>query len=174
MPQSRRMRRIIAAIVLAAFCGPAGSAADDVTFTKLLVITRSKNANEVHYDARVRRDGSLDPKQPVTSYWINKAEGGGRGPITFFQRFAYGYSAKRSRDGHWTFELTAFKERPMSLVKTGLGWRAQASVAGRQAYLRSLFVATDESGWMPKVLYVEAFGDDAATGAPLQEHLVRK
>ena len=37
-----------------------------------------------------------------------------------------------------------------------------------------LYVATDESGVFPKVLYVDVFGEDMASGAPLTEHIVKK
>jgi hypothetical protein len=169
------LRGMATAIVALALWPAAGAfGGDDVTLTSLFVITRSKNANEVHYDARVRKDGSLDPRTPVASYWINKAEGGGRGPITFFQRFAYGHDAKQTRDGRWTLTLTAFKERTMTLTLADGSWRARAAVAGKDAYITGLFVATDESGWLPKVLYVDVSGEDAATREVIRERIVRK
>ena len=44
----------------------------------LFIIERSKNANVVHYDARLTPEGKFDPDQPVVAYWILLAEKGQR------------------------------------------------------------------------------------------------
>jgi hypothetical protein len=62
----------------------------------------------------------------------------------------------------------------MWIVKAADRWRLQTTILGKQAYLNKLYVKTDESGLLPKVLYVDIYGDDAASGAPLFEHLVKK
>jgi hypothetical protein len=141
---------------------------------KLFFIQRSKNANEVHYDARVNADGTLDAKNPVDGYWINKAEDGSRNPISFIQRVAYGYDVEPTGSGTYALKLKAFKERPMWIVKVGGRHRVQTTIAGKQAYMDRLYVATDESGVIPAVLYVDVFGQDMATGAAVKEHIVKK
>jgi len=73
--------------------------ADPAVYDKLFFIQRSKNANEVHYDAHVTKDGSLDPKNPVEGYWINKAEDGSRNPISLIQRIAYGFDVEPADGG---------------------------------------------------------------------------
>ncbi len=62
----------------------------------------------------------------------------------------------------------------MWIVKAGGRWAVQTTIAGKQGYLRRLYVATDESGVIPRVLYVDVFGEDAASGAALAEHLVNR
>jgi hypothetical protein len=149
--------------------------ADNVTYDKLFFIQRSKNANEVHYDARVQKDGTLDPKEPMVGYWINKAEDGSRSPISTMQKIAYGYDVEQTKDGaSWSLRLKAFKERPMWIVKAPNGkWRVQTTIGGKQAYMTRLYVASDESGVLPKVLYVDVFGEETGNGKPVQEHLVK-
>jgi hypothetical protein len=148
--------------------------ADDVTFHKLFFIQRSKNTNEVHYDARVKKDGGLDPKEPMVGYWINKASDGSRSPITMMQKIAYGYDTEPGKAGSWVLRLKAFKERPMWLVKTKSGkWRAQTKIGGHDAYMSRLYVKTDESGVIPKVLFVDVFGEDINDGKAVQEHIVK-
>jgi Domain of unknown function (DUF4833) len=141
---------------------------------KLFFIQRSKNGDEIHYDARVEPDGSLDAKGPVDGYWINKTpDGGKRAEITFFQKVVYGWDTEPTGNGTYALKLRAFKERAMWVVKVNGHYRVQTTIAGKQAYLSRLYVATDESGMMPKVLYVDVFGEDSASGAAVTEHLVK-
>jgi hypothetical protein len=142
---------------------------------KLFFIQRSKNADEVHYDARVGADGNLDPKNPVDGYWMNKNASGGftRDELTTFQKMAYGWDTEPGPNGTVVLKLKAFKDRPMSIVKAGGRWRVQTTIAGKQAYLTRLYVATKEGGIMPTVLYVDVFGEDAGTGGALTEHIVK-
>ena len=139
---------------------------------KLFFIQRSKNANEVHYDARVTKEGTLDPKNPVDGYWLNKAEDGSRNGISLLQRIAYGYDVSPvAANGTHTMKLKAFPDRPLTLLRVNGKWRAQVTIAGKQAYMTKLYVATDESGVMPTVLYVDVFGEEVGSGAALQEHI---
>lgn len=149
--------------------------ADDVTYDKLFFIQRSKNANEVHYDARVTKSGVLDEKEPMVGYWINKAEDGSRSGISAIQKIAYGYDCEKTQDGQsWTLKLKAFKERPMWIMKAPNGkWRVRTTIAGKDSFMTKLYVATDESGVMPKVLYVDVFGEEINGGKPVQEHIVK-
>ncbi len=143
------------------------------TADKLFFIQRSKNANEIHYDARVLKDGTLDPKNPVDGYWLNKAEDGSRSSISLLQKIAYGYDVEPAAGGTYTMKLKAFGDRPLTLTRVNERWRAQVAIAGKQGYMTRLYVATDESGVMPKVLYVDVFGEEVGSGKPLQEHIVK-
>lgn len=165
---------LIASFTLAASLSVPASA-DNVTYDKLFFIQRSKNANEVHYDARVQKDGTLDPKDPMVGYWINKAEDSSRSSISTLQKIAYGYDIEQTKDGKsWQLKLKAFKERQMWVVKADNGkWRVRTTISGKDAYMTRLYVATDESGMMPKVLYVDVFGEEVAGGKAIQEHIVK-
>lgn len=172
MPSRRAFSQLLLLASLAAFLSPALPAEAEAS-QKLFFIQRSKNTDEVHYDARLRADGSLDEKDPVDCYWINKGtDGGKRASITFFQKTAYGYDVEPTGKESWALKLKAFKDRPMWIVKAGGRYRVQTTIAGKNAYMSRLYVATDESGVMPKVLYVDVFGEDAA-GKPVQEHIVK-
>ena len=171
--QPRRAFLLSALALTLAATVPGAAQADDVTFNKLFFIQRSKNANEVHYDARVQKDGGLDPKEPMVGYWINKAEDNSRKPISLVQKIAYGYDCDANGDGTWSLKLKAFKERPMTIRKANGRYRVQTTIAGKAAYMNRLYVATDESGVMPKVLYVDVFGEEVNGGAAVQEHIVK-
>ena len=58
----------------------------------LFIIERSKNANVVHYDARLTADGKLDPKEPVIAYYVMLAEDGRRKELNWIEKkMAYGF-----------------------------------------------------------------------------------
>jgi hypothetical protein len=174
MPSRRHFSWMLVAAAFALAVAPSLEAtADDFTYDKLFFIQRSKNANEVHYDARVNKDGVLDGKDPVAGYWINKAEDNSRSGISLMQKIAYGFDVDPGPDGTYIMKLKAFKERPLKLIKVSGKWRAQVMIGGKQAYLTKLFVATDESGVMPKVLYTDLFGESVNGGAPVTEHIVK-
>ena len=140
---------------------------------KLFFIERSKNADQAHYDARTKADGTLDPGDPVDGYFFNKNPDGTwvRADFTWLQKRAYGWDTARTPNGTMALKLRAFNDRPMWIVKYNGHWRVQTTVGGKQAYLKKLYVATDESGIIPKVRYVDVYGEDAASGAALTEHL---
>lgn len=174
MHSRRTFSWMLASTALAFALAPGLSAsADDHTYDKLFFIQRSKNANEVHYDARVNKDGTLDAKEPVAGYWLNKAEDSSRSSIGMLQKIAYGFDVDPAANGTYTMKLKAFKERPLTLIRVNNRWRAQVQIGGKQAYMTKLYVATDESGVMPKVLYTDIFGEEVNGGAPVQEHLVK-
>jgi hypothetical protein len=170
----RPPRRSFLAILLAAAAVsilPAQPASADST-EKLFFIQRSKNANEVHYDARVGADGGLNTKDPVDSYWLMKATDGHRESVGLLEKTAYGFGVDPAQSGTFTMKLKAFKDRPLTLAKVNGHWRAGVTIAGKSAYLTRLYIATDESGVMPKVIYVDIFGEDES-GKVVQEHLVK-
>ncbi len=175
---SRRSLLVAAAAVAASVAlpalSPAEASADASASEPLFFIQRSKGPAEVHYDARVNADGSLDAKNPVDGYWYNRLPGGKirRDEISFLQRIAYGYGTQPVGNGTYVFKMQAFKERPMWLVKSNGHWVVQTTIAGKQAYMKRLYVATDESGVLPRVLYVDVFGEDGS-GTVVQEHIVK-
>jgi hypothetical protein len=170
-----RRASLLALAGLGAALAASDTASAGGSYQKLFFIARSKSSAEVHYDARVRADGNLEPNDTVTAYWRD-IWGDGTvhlGPIKTFEKIAYGWDTEPTGHGTYAFKMRAFKDRPMWIVKSADRWRLLTTVLGKQAYLNKLYVKTDESGIFPRVLYVDIYGDDAASGAPLFEHLVK-
>lgn len=167
------MRRVMLAVLLT-------TSASGVCFAQsaqnLFIIQRSKNRNEVHYDARLLQDGRLDPKKPVIAYWRLLAEDGRREELGFFERRkAYGFSLKPDSSGklYW-MTLVAYRDRAIKVYKNGKGACAELVIDGQPSYLRKLYIATDESGFIPSVKYVELYGVDVKSGKPRREKIVPK
>ncbi len=140
----------------------------------LFVITRSTNANVVHYDARLRESGSVNPEDPISAYWVMKAKDGRREGLTWLERhFAYGYSVVGSvAPEGFRMRLTAFEKREIAVVRRAReSYHARVPMHGQPATLERIHVQTAESGVTPRVLYVNLFGRKLGDGHRISERL---
>jgi hypothetical protein len=138
----------------------------------LFVITRSKNANVVHYDVRTRANGQLELEDPVGAYWILAAEDGRREDLTWFEtRFAYGFRlTSRPTKLGFRMRIAAFDEQDIVVRRHRDGrYRAHFTIAGRDAVLERIHVQTREGGLTPKVVHVDLVGRASAGGARITE-----
>jgi len=126
----------------------------------LFVIARSKNANVIHYEARLATSGALDREQPIDAYWVMRAEDGRREGLTWLEeRLAYGWSASFDARGELLVRLRAFSERAIRVSRAENGsFGAVLRVAGHPALLERIYVASDGGSLTPSVRYVDLFG----------------
>jgi Domain of unknown function (DUF4833) len=170
---TRASRRVffVAAAAAASLALSAAHSARAEGLTTLFQIERSKNTNEIHYAAQVGKDGALDTKEPVSAFWVMKAEDGRREGLNFMERkMAYGFDIKPS-GAEWDLKLVAAPDRTIKLTSVGGRWRAQTTLNGKPAYLKRIFIQTKEGGVVPTVVSVDLFGDDVASGKAVQEHV---
>lgn len=139
----------------------------------LFVIERSTNANVVHYDANIGADGQLDPRHPITAYWIMAAVDGHREELTALEKSrAYGFSVEPGSDSSsYRLKLVAQKQREISIVRQGDTVQAEAVIGGRRARLQKMYVNTHKVLAVPTVKYIELFGVDVATGESVSERV---
>ena len=140
----------------------------------LFTIERSKNANVVHYDARVNAEGVLDPKQPVAAYWILLAEDGRRQDLNMVERVkAYGFDIKlHSTSNSWAMTLAAYRKRDITVRQMAGSARAEIVIDGRPSLLDKLYIDSTEGRLLPKVNYIELFGKDLETGEKRYEKIL--
>lgn len=144
------------------------------TTQQLFVIQRSKNANEVHYDARLTAEGRLDPEQPVIAYWVLLAEDGRRQELNWIERQkAYGFTIEPdpSTDAY-TMTLVPLREREITVRKAGGEARAELAIDGHRAVLERVYIESSGGLFGPKVHYVKLFGKDLQTGEERVEKIV--
>lgn len=170
-PSASRRFFLVAAASLALLPALPARTAHAEGLISLFQIERSKNTNEIHYSAQVGKDGTLDSKEPVAAYWVMKAEDGRREGLTFMERkMAYGIDVT-ARGAEYDLKLAAAPERAIKLMNVGGRWRAQTQLNGKAAYLSRIFIQTKEGGVMPTVVSIDLYGEDAATGKTIQEHV---
>ena len=148
--------------------------AEASTTQPLFVIERSKNANILHYDAKLTPGGKLDPREPVVVYWIMRAERGQREDLTWLEKkkaYGFGIEPMKDRNG-FRMVLKPVPERPLRIFQDGGEARAETTIGGRNGRLDKLYIKSDETKLVPSVLYIELFGRDAVTGELLHEKIV--
>jgi hypothetical protein len=154
----------------------AAPAAAQIKTSPLFIIERSKNANVVHYDARLTDDGKLDPKEPVIAYWVRLAEDGRREELSWIQKkMAYGFTIKPdpSIDGY-RMTMVAFPERQITVKREKDAARAEAIIDGRPAVLEKMYINASDGLMGPKVHYIEVYGKDLQMGEQRRQVMVPK
>jgi hypothetical protein len=138
---------------------------------RLFTITRSKNSNALHYEVRLDARGTPRP-DPVHAYWIMHEQGGRREAPTWMElKLAYGWEIVSGVEpSGFSLKLRAFDKRVLKIRRKGKGYHAVITIAGKPAELARVHVKTREGGIVPKVIYVELFGTDAA-GKPVKERI---
>ncbi len=142
----------------------------------LFIIERSKNANVVHYDARLTADGKFDPKQPVVAYWIMLADKGQRQELNWIEKKkAYGFDIKPAPSGEgYQMTVVPAPERPISVTKEGEAVHAEMEIDGQPAILQKLYINSTDGWTGPKVHYIELHGLDKKTQEKRYEKIVPK
>ena len=122
----------------------------------LFIIKRSKNANVVHYDARLTADGKLDPKEPVIAYWVLRAEDGRREELNWIEKKkAYGFDIKPDPSVNgYKMTLMAAPQRQITVKKAGDAIRAEGVIDGRPAVLEKMYINASDGLTGPKVQYI--------------------
>jgi hypothetical protein len=146
------------------------------SYQPLFIIERSTNANVIHYDAKIQKDGALDPNEPVVAYWIMAAKDGQRQKLSALEKsHAYGFTIQKDSSGqgqaYW-MTLVSQKRRAIHIYQEGGKARAVILIGGHEAYLRKIYVKTRKAGLLRTADYFELFGDDLTTGQPRYEKIV--
>ncbi len=165
---------IVPALWLALALPAAGPAAAGTSAQALFRIERSKNANVVQYDARLREDGSLVRDDPVDAYWLRLAGSGKRKELDWLARkLAYGFVVHWRGDGALELEMVAPIGRRVQVVMGKDGWEARTRVDGRECRIDRIFVQSIERRFrLPKVESIDFAGTDVETGEARTEHFV--
>ena len=141
--------------------------------TRLFYIQRSSNANTVIYDANMLANRSLNPKDPVYTYWLRYGEKGQKEELTTIQRtLAYGLYTNRIKTESNAFEgyFLAYRKRKFVVKLDSKGNPiALFPINGKLQILKRVFVSVDESNMMPSVNYIELFGKDQISGKDVYE-----
>jgi hypothetical protein len=142
----------------------------------LFIIERSKNANVVHYDARLTADGNLDPEEPVIAYYIMLAEDGRRKELNWIEKkMAYGFDVEPDPSvSGYKMTMVAAPEGPITVKKVGNAVRAELVIDGRPAVVEKMYINASDGPLWPKVHYIEIYGVDLQTGEERFEKIMPK
>ena len=140
----------------------------------LFIIERSKNANTVHYDARLTADGNLDPQEPVIAYYIMLAEDGRRKELSLIEKaMAYGFAIRPDPSvSGYAMTMVAAPGRSITVKKVGRTVRAELIIDGRPAVLEKMYINASDGPILPVVHFIELYGKDPRTGEPRYEKVL--
>jgi hypothetical protein len=157
--------------VLALMTPALGLAADGSCPAHLFVIERSKNANIVAYDAKRGPSGDWDSSEPVVAYWLLNGDKDKREELNQIERErAYGVEVTPGSSPEILSMVFKANPKRQFTVRNLNGCPVvTVSIDGRDAILRKLFIKSKETLMLPKIEYVEFFGEDAQTGKALRE-----
>ena len=156
---------IVAVLALPTFAG-------ETQQHPLFTIERSKNANVVQYDVRVKESGKLAKKKPVIAYWIRPGKEEQIRKLTWVQRtFAYGFKAKLSKDrDSATLDLVADIGRLIHVNQVDGDYLASMRIDGVDSYIERLYIKSTGSGLSTSVDYIDLHGKGIESG---EEHYER-
>ena len=169
---SRKSRVNLRVLAVLVFASSAFGLADEHTCPDhLFVIERSKNKNIVAYDARRGPTGDFESSEPVVAYWLLNGDKDKREELTAIEQDrAYGVEVTPGDSpGTYSMVFKAQRKRHFTLRMLNGCPVVTIPIRGRNAILRKLFVKAKETLVLPKVDYVEFFGEDADTGKTLHE-----
>ena len=142
----------------------------------LFIIGRSKNANVVHYDARLSADGRLDPEEPVIAYYIMLAQDGRRKELNWIEKtMAYGFDIKPDPSVNgYRMTMVAAPQRSITVKKEGNAVRAEMVIDGQPAVVEKMYINASDGLVWPKVHYLELYGRDLQTAEKRFEKIMWK
>jgi hypothetical protein len=77
----------------------------------LFKIERTRDADEVYYDANLLADGSLHLENPVNVYWVRHTGDGHHEPLTWMQkRYAYGINILERATDRVVFQFVSYSK----------------------------------------------------------------
>jgi hypothetical protein len=163
-----------AALVLVCLFTPALALEDGTGDWPIFTIERSKNANVIRYDIRLTPEGTPDPERPIIGYWLRMAEDGRKRPLKWIERrLAYGFEAQYDGQQDVIFmEMVADTERRIRVYRHDGLYRAETHIEGRPAFIHRIYVKSTETGFLPRVDFIDFYGMDVETGEPRHERHV--
>ncbi|RPI66328.1 MAG: DUF4833 domain-containing protein [Ignavibacteriae bacterium] len=139
---------------------------------RLFVIELSKGTMTICYDA-VTENGRLREDEPMDIYWNFPDREEKREDLNWIEKWqAYGVDVINRFDGLDSMDIKMkANKKKLRIVQRDGRWMALTYVNGKVCQLMTIYVRTDESGFVPKVIDVTFKGRVRTTGEVVTEML---
>lgn len=162
------MRRLICLLAVAGWVSGADRS------VPLFTIEKSSNANRVQYDARLKPDGHIDPKQPIVAYWVMAAEDGRRQELNILERVkAYGFTLRQDGLDSYRLRVVSHPNKEIHVFRDGGTVKAEAVIGGKVALVEKIYIQMRRSFLLSLPDFGEMFGFDRETGEKRTEMVFR-
>ena len=138
----------------------------------LFKISRSRDANEIHYEVKTTAHGALDLDEPIKIYWIKYNKHGTVEPLTIIQQnFSYGLKFLERTAEKAEFQFVSYSKRTLLLRKTEEGdFGVFVNIDDKEVKLERVFIQIDGGTfWVPKIAKVEIHSSLPETGESVIE-----
>ncbi len=168
------LRRGAALLVCALLLSPLPCLAKGSAAQPLFTIEQSESANFVQYAAQLAPGGTLNGAEPVVAYWIMRAEDGRRERLNLLEvKLAYGFKTSWEADGDSVFvQLVSHPQKKLRVCRVNGSYRVETVINGHLAFLERIYVKSANGGILPRVEYLELYGNDIRTGGSLYEKVM--
>lgn len=168
------LRPVAALLICALLLSPLPCLANGSATQPLFKIEQSESANFVQYDAQLAPGGTLNGAEPVIAYWIMRSEDGRRQGLNFLEaRLAYGFKTSWEADGDGVLvRLVSYPQKKLRVYRVNGSYRVETVINGNLAFLERIYVKAVNGGILPRVEYLELYGNDIRTGGSLYEKVV--
>lgn len=142
----------------------------------LFYIQRNHNRNTIVYEANFDNSGMLIEDNPVNISWIRYEEQGQRMELRAVEKwYAYGVNSHKIENSENTFivQLVSYKKLDLVLVQNA-PFKVTVSTIINNNYckLDHFYIYADNSGYWPKVKYIEMYGNDTVASNNIYEKLI--
>ncbi|HPK09634.1 MAG TPA: DUF4833 domain-containing protein [Saprospiraceae bacterium] len=140
----------------------------------LFFIQTNANLNTVAYELNLKSTGSIDPQQPMHTYWIRYSTDGQVEELNYMQnKLAYGYDFSYINDNTIEFVLVSYPSRKLYITKNKQDkYVVVTKIDNEMSVLESIYVVIDELGVFPNVKYVELWGSEMEKGFGSYEKII--
>jgi hypothetical protein len=151
-----------------------------VNDNSLFYVQRSKNTNAIIYEVNKLSDGTPDPTNPVSIYWIRYAEDSTTEALSYIQsKYAYGLNFRpyNGQKNAYVLQFVSYSKKTMYLLPVGNSkkYGVFTNINGKLCELKKIFIQLNGGTfWFPTIEYVELTGKDPNTQATVQERFIPK
>ena len=133
----------------------------------LFYVQRDPDTNTVVYVLNQSAKGVLNDEKPIHAFWIRYAEGGKRKDLSMIQnKFAYGLHTRKLGKDNYEIRFVSYEKLALYLRRGADGtFQVHTTIGRKEAILDRVFIRIKGGTfWVPKVLYIELKGREAASG----------
>jgi hypothetical protein len=176
---SKPLQALVAALCLAGSLRAqerAQAAIPGLTSIPLFTISWNLTDNYVQYDARLK-DGKVDPKEPVTAYWIMNQTDGHHEGLTLIERLkGYGFAIRRgSAPDTFDMVVVSVKKKTLHIRRSGGEFEVTLNIGTCEAArLTQAHVHAHWKYFFPEGDYVDLKGIDVNTGVECHERVMHE
>ncbi len=137
----------------------------------MFYIEKDTNKNVVFYDTNLTNNDKLNRKKPVDVYWQMFDNDGEREELSFFEKkLAYEIvNVREVLEGKkYKIRIISVKRDIFITYEKGCGI-AETTINGKLARLEKISLSVQNTSFLPKLLYLDIYGQDLENGQEVIE-----